>query len=274
MVPIPFGAVIPEGITPGDEFIEVFGAISAEHSKWAKLIMDQIEQSESDNDHVTIYRRIMDARVLRGERDPACAATAGIHTMLIPTSSPFIGTTRIGNRFPEALAILRAVFVRNPMPIRVKLGASDDDESYPEVNIEVQPNRQTQRNQQPPVPPQQQHGQPAQMPQLPLGPPNVAVPQQLQQPFIAQQPPQQLPMNQLPHQPPVVLQQPQFLWQVPAAPIPENPGFAVQNWQTQQPMIFRSEAENESKQAAKLQTDILKLFFINGKIDWEEAKVI
>ena len=26
MVPIPFGAVIPEGITPGDEFIEVFGA--------------------------------------------------------------------------------------------------------------------------------------------------------------------------------------------------------------------------------------------------------
>jgi len=79
-------------------------------------------------------------------------------------------------------------------------------------------------------------------------------------------------MNLLPHQPPVVLQQPQFLWQVPAAPIPGNPGFAVQNWQTQ-PMIFRSEAENESKQAAKLQTDTLKLFFINGKIDWEEATV-
>ena len=38
-------------------------------------------------------------------------------------------------------------------------------------------------------------------------------------------------------------------------------------------MIFRSEAKNESKQAAKLQTDILKLFFINGKIDWEEAIV-
>ena len=38
-------------------------------------------------------------------------------------------------------------------------------------------------------------------------------------------------------------------------------------------MIFRSEAENESKQAAKLQTDTLKLFFINGKIDWEEGTV-
>ena len=40
MVPIPFGAVIPEGITPGDEFIKVFGAISAEHGEWAKLITD------------------------------------------------------------------------------------------------------------------------------------------------------------------------------------------------------------------------------------------
>ncbi len=177
-------------------------------------------------------------------------ATAGLHTIVIPTKSPFIKTTRIGNRFPEALAILRAVFVRNPMPARVKFGASDD-ESYPEVNIGVQPNKQAQPYQQPPAP-QQQHGQPSQMPQLSpqpiqqpgiaVGPPPAAVPQQLQQPFVAQQPPQQLPMNLLPHQPHVVLQQPQFIWQVPAAPIPGNPGFAVQNWQTQ-PMIFRSEAK-------------------------------
>jgi len=170
--------------------------------------------------------------------------------------------------------------VQNPTPARIEFGASDN-ESYPEVNIGVQPNRQAQPNQQPPAP-QQQHGQLAQMPQLlpqpiqqpgiAVGPPPAAVPQQLQQPFVVQQPPQQLPMNLLPHQPPVVLQQPQFIWQVPAAPIPGNPGFAVQNWQTQ-PMIFRSEAKNESKQAAKLQTDILKLFFINGKIDWEEATV-
>ena len=93
MVPIPFGAAITEGITPGDEFIEVFGAISAEHGEWAKLIMDQIKQSESDNDHVTNYWRIMEARVLRGERDPARTATAGIRTMVIPTTNPFIETT-------------------------------------------------------------------------------------------------------------------------------------------------------------------------------------
>jgi len=185
MVPIPFGAVIPEGITPGDEFINVFGAISAEHGEWAKLITDQIKQSESDNNHVTIYRHIMEARVLRGERDPPRMATAGIRTIVIPTKSPFIETTRIRNRFPEALAILGAVFVQNPMPARVEFGASDS-ESYPEVNIGVQPNRQAQPNQQPPAP-QQQHRQPAQMPQLPpqliqqpgitVGPPPAAMPQ-------------------------------------------------------------------------------------------------
>ena len=36
-------------------------------------------------------------------------------------------------------------------------------------------------------------------------------------------------------------------------------------------MIFCSEAENELKQAAKLQTDILKIFFTVGKCDWDKA---
>jgi hypothetical protein len=93
MVPIPFGAVIPEGVTPGDEFFDVFQAISTEHGKWAKLITKQIEQSESDNDHVTIFRCIIDAQILRGECAPARAATRGIHTTVIPVTSPFIKTT-------------------------------------------------------------------------------------------------------------------------------------------------------------------------------------
>ena len=93
LVPIPFGAVIPDGVTPGDEFFEVFQAISMEHGEWAKLITEQIEQSESDNEHVTIFRRIIDARILRGERDPARAATRGIRTAVIPATSPFIETT-------------------------------------------------------------------------------------------------------------------------------------------------------------------------------------
>ena len=97
LAPIPFGAVILDEVTPGDEFFKVFQAISTEHGKWAKLITEQIEQSESDNDHVTIFRRIIDARILRGERDPARAAARGIHTIVIPTTSPFIETTRIGN---------------------------------------------------------------------------------------------------------------------------------------------------------------------------------
>ena len=61
MVPIPFGAVIPYGVTPGKEFIEAFLAISSEHGEWAKLITKRIEQSKSDNDHVTIFWRITDA---------------------------------------------------------------------------------------------------------------------------------------------------------------------------------------------------------------------
>jgi hypothetical protein len=93
MAPIPFGAVIPDGVTPGDEFIEAFLAISTEHSKWAKLITKQIEQSESDNDHVTIVRRVIEARSLRGEQDPAHVATRGICTLVIPATSPFIKTT-------------------------------------------------------------------------------------------------------------------------------------------------------------------------------------
>jgi hypothetical protein len=95
---------------------------------------------------------------------------------------------------------------------------------------------------------------------------------------VQQQPLIQLPaVQQLPHQLPVGQPPLQFQWQIPAyqqaaAPIPANPGFTAQNWQTQ-PMIFRSEAENESKQAAKLQTDILKLFFTVGKCDWDEATI-
>jgi hypothetical protein len=67
MVPIPFGAIIPNGVTPGNVFIEAFLAISTKHGKWAKLITKQIEQSKSDNNHITIFWRIIDAQSLRGE---------------------------------------------------------------------------------------------------------------------------------------------------------------------------------------------------------------
>ena len=175
MAPIPYGAVIPDGVTPGDEFIEVFQAMSTEHGEWAKLITEQIEQSESDNEHVTIFRRIIDARILRGERDPARAATRGIRTAVIPATSPFIETTRIGNKFPAALAILRTDFMRNPTPARVELGASDD-ESYPEVFIGVQPGNagHAQQPHQQPVAPQQQPQMLQQPPPQPIyqhGPP-------------------------------------------------------------------------------------------------------
>ena len=167
MVPIPFGAVIPDGVTPGNEFIEAFQAISFKHSKWAKLITKQIEQSKSDNDHITIFQRIINAQSLRGEHDPAGAATRGNRTLIIPTTSTFIETTHIGNKFPDALAILRADFMRNPTPARVKRGASDA-KSHLEVIIAPQSNQQVQQQHQQPqnLAPQQQPQQP--VPQQPV----------------------------------------------------------------------------------------------------------
>ena len=38
-------------------------------------------------------------------------------------------------------------------------------------------------------------------------------------------------------------------------------------------MIVCSEAKNKFKQAAKLQTDTLKIFFTVGKCDWDEATI-
>ena len=94
MVPIPFGAAISDGVTPGKEFIEALLVISPEHGKWAKLNTKQIEQGKSDNDHITIFRRIIEAQTIRGERgNPARAATKGIRTLAIPATSPFIETT-------------------------------------------------------------------------------------------------------------------------------------------------------------------------------------
>ena len=161
MVPIPFGAVIPDNVTPGEEFIEAFVAISSEHGGWAKLITERIEQRESDNDHVTIFWCIIDARSLRGEPDPAHAATRGIRSLTIPTTSPFIETTRIGNKFPDALAILRNDFMLNPTPARIQDEASDDKD-HPEVLIVLQSNQQTQQLHQQPqnLAPQQQPQQP------------------------------------------------------------------------------------------------------------------
>ncbi len=192
-----FGTVIPDGVTPGKEFIEVFLAISSEHGEWAKLITEHIEQSESDNDHVTIFWHIINSLSLRGERDPACAATRGVHSLTIPTTSPFIETTRIGNKFPDALAILRNDFMHNPTPAQIQNEASDD-EDHPEVLITLQPNQQAHQLHQQPrnLAPQQQpqHPVPEQPVQFQLpatavgGAPPAAVIQQPQQPFGMQEP--------------------------------------------------------------------------------------
>ena len=93
--------------------------------------------------------------------------TRGICTLIIPTTSSFIETTHAGNKFPDALAILRSDFMCNPTPTWIKHEASDD-ESHPEVLITPQPNQQAhQLHQQPQnLVPQQQPQQP--VPQQPV----------------------------------------------------------------------------------------------------------
>ena len=126
--------------------------------------------------------------------------------------------------------------MRNPTPVRVKLGASDD-ESYPEIFIGVQPNGQAQQPHQQPLAPQQPQ-QPAPQPIGQNVPPLANAFQQPQQPLVQQQPSLQLPMQQfVPQQLPAGQPPLQFQWQIPVyqqaeAPIPANPGFTVQNWQT------------------------------------------
>jgi hypothetical protein len=50
-----------------------------------------------------------------------------------------------------------------------------------------------------------------------------------------------------------------------------NHDFAFPSWPAQT-MIFQSKVMNKSKQAANLQTIILKIIFIVGKCDWIDAR--
>ena len=45
MVPIPFGAVIPDGVTLVKEFIEAFLTISSKHGKWVNLSLIVFSQA-------------------------------------------------------------------------------------------------------------------------------------------------------------------------------------------------------------------------------------
>jgi hypothetical protein len=146
-------------------------SISATHKSWAKLIIDTIEQQETDEQHVAVYQKNMSSKDTRA--GAIRAATKGIRTILLSKNPPFVEVSRAApsNKFEEELEILRNYFVRNPTPAaRFDLNDSEDDDASEVVILGV--------NQQ--QPPEQQQQQPFQQQQ-----------QQQQQPFQQHQQQQQ-----------------------------------------------------------------------------------
>ena len=243
LAPIPFGTSFSDNHASLEEFVENMASISATHKSWAKLIIDTIEQQETDEQHVVVYQKIMSSKDTRA--GAIRAATKGIRTILMSKNPPFVEVSRAAsNKFEEDLEILRNYFVRNPTPAapRFDLNDSEDDDASEVVVLGV--------NQQ--QPPDQQQQQPFQQ-------------QQQQQPFQQQQ--QQQPFNQ--QQQPF---QQQYWAQQPNGMPPMQQMQSNQVWGPQQ-IIVRSEDMQANLKAVKLQTDMLRLFFIVADCDWEDKKL-
>jgi len=104
-------------------------SISTTHKSWAKLIIDTIEQQETDEQHVAVYQKIMFSKDTRA--GAIRAATKGICTILLSKNPPFVEVSRASSsKFEEELKILHNYFVRNPTPaVRFDLNDSEDDDA-------------------------------------------------------------------------------------------------------------------------------------------------
>ena len=258
LAPIPFGSTFSDNHSSLEEFVENMASISPTHKSWAKLIVDTLEQQETDDQHVAVFQKIMSSRDTR--TSAIRAATKGIRTIQFSQNPPFTEVSRAANnKFEEELSVLRGYFARNPTPAaRVDPNESDEDDVIEVVVRGGNP---------PPPEQQQQQHQPAhqQQQQQPFQ-------QQQQQPFAQpfQQQPFQQPFQQQPFQQPYVqqnwAQQPSWMPQMQNM-MPPN-----QVWGPQQ-IIIRSEDEQANLKAVKLQTDMLRLFFVVADCDWEEKKL-
>ena len=242
LAPIPFGTSFSDNHASLEEFVKNMASISATHKSWAKLIIDTIEHQETDEQHVAVYQKIMSSKDTRA--GAIRAATKGICTILLSKNPPFVEVSRAAsNKFEEELKILRNYFVCNPTPAaRFDSNNSEDDDASEVVVLGV--------NQQ--QPPEQQQQQPFQQ-------------QQQQQPFQQQQQQQPFHQQQQPFQQQHWAQQPN--WMPPMQQMQSN-----QVWGPQQ-IIIRSEDEQANLKAVKLQTDMLRLFFIVADCDWDDKKL-
>ena len=258
LAPIPFGSTFSDNHSSLEEFVENMASISPTHKSWAKLIVDTLEQQETDDQHVAVFQKIMSSRDTR--TSAIRAATKGIRTIQFSQNPPFTEVSRAANnKFEEELSVLRGYFTRNPTPAaRVDPNESDEDDVIEVVVRGGNP---------PPPEQQQQQHQPAhqQQQQQPFQ-------QQQHQPFAQpfQQQPFQQPFQQQPFQQPYVQQN----WAQQPSWMPQMQNMMPQNqvWGPQQ-IIIRSEDEQANLKAIKLQTDMLCLFFVVADCDWEEKKL-
>ena len=87
IVPIPFGKEINTTIFD-DDFTDEMKSISDGHSFWAQMMVDMIDQFETDNHTEKVFKRLISSTIVSSSCDPACATTKSIRGMTF-TSSPY-----------------------------------------------------------------------------------------------------------------------------------------------------------------------------------------
>ena len=86
IVPIPFGKEINTTIFD-DDFTDEMKSISDGHSFWAQMMVNMIDQFETDNHTEKVFKRLISSTIVSSSCDPACATTKSIRGMTF-TSSP------------------------------------------------------------------------------------------------------------------------------------------------------------------------------------------
>ena len=171
-------------------------------------------------------------------RDPCCSATKNFRNMTA-AAGPFIEFSLVGtNKFTSEQASVKAFFRRNPTPVRPAFLDEEDNNPTAEIPIHTtRVNGTTTRN-----------DFPTTIDATPLSP-AMALP-----PLLAGLPP----IGSAP--PEFFAQLIQTMKSLQAPQLPPK-------------IIVESRDHQESVDLAKLQTSMLKLMYVSGDIDWDEATI-
>jgi len=213
--------------------------ISPKHGFWAKIFTDVIERTKTDSDTVTIVQRLMTSKTDTTLcRDPCRSATKNFRNMTA-ASGPFINFSFVGtNKFTSEQASVKAFFRRNPTPACAAFLDEEDNNPTAEIPIHTtRANDATTKNDFPTTADATPPSPAMALPPLPAGlPPIGSAPPE----FFAQLI-QTMKSLQAPQLPPKII------------------------------VEFRD--HQESVDLAKLQTSMLKLMYVSGDIDWDEATI-